>query len=172
MNAPFLWGMWLAKFSVQEISAANKDTMARLQVLQKDVVGRAEEQAKAAEKKADTTYRHLSYMIWIAFILGLVLIGISIGLFVFSQRTLDVLGMSALGVADWIAIFVYKPMDRLQKANADYAEQFTVLKGWAVSINLELLAMDTEDSESVKTAARNIKTVSLETAEAFQKFIE
>lgn len=55
---------------------------------------------------------NLRIMIWIAFLLGLSLIMISMGLFLLGVRTLEALGLGALGVGDWVAFFVYKPMDR------------------------------------------------------------
>ncbi len=151
---------------------ANKETIKELLRLQKDITERTETQTSRAREKADKTYSDLRYMIWIAFLLGLILIIISVGLFIFTERTLEVLGLSALGVADWLALFLYKPMDRLQKANADYAQQLTIMKGWATVINLQLLAMDITRPESVISAASDIQDASIEVAKAFQKFIE
>ena len=55
-------------------------------------------------------------IIWIAFVSGLFLIIIAIALFILGVGTPEVLGLASLGVGYWIALFVYKPMDRLQKA--------------------------------------------------------
>ena len=63
-------------------------------------------------------------------------------------------------------------MDRLQKTNADYVQQFTILKGWATTINLELLAMNVEEPETITTVANSIQKASLDIAKTFQKFIE
>jgi hypothetical protein len=152
--------------------AANDETIRTLLDLQKDIGERTESQTEKARKKADTTYRDLRFMVWGVFLFGLGLLIVAIGLFIFEQRTLEVLGLGTLGVLDCIAIFLYKPMDRLQKANADYIQQFTILKGWATTINLQLLAMNVSEPESVITAANNIEKVSIIIAEAFQKFIE
>ena len=151
---------------------ANKETIRELLRLQKDITERTENQTMRARVKADKTYNDLRYMIWAAFLLGLSLIVISVGFFIFTERTLEVLGLSALGVADWLALFLYKPMDRLQKANADYAQQLTIMKGWATVVNLQLLAMDITRPETVISAASDIQDASIEIAKAFQRFIE
>jgi len=132
----------------------------------------SEKESTKAEKKASTTFRDLRYMIWIAFIFGLALIVVAIGLFIFEERSLEVLGLSTLGVADWIALFIYKPMDRLQKATADYAQLVTLLKGWAASINLQFFAMNSKNEESVRTSAKKIQEASIEVAKTFQEYVE
>ena len=157
---------------VEQRKEANEKTIKTLLELQKDIGERAETQIERAQKKADKTYCDLRYMIWAAFLFGLGLLIVSIGLFIFTERTLEVLGLSTLGVVDWVALFLYKPMDRLQKANADYVQQFTLLKGWAASINLQFLAMDVTKPESVIRAAKNIHDSSVDIAKAFQKFVE
>lgn len=162
----------MAIMNVEERKQANEKTLRTLLDLQKDIGDRAETQTGRAQSKADRTYQDLRYMIWAAFLFGLGLTIVSLGLFIFTERTLEVLGLSTLGVADWVAIFLYKPMDRLKKANADYVQQFTILKGWAASINLQLLAMDVTKSETVIAAARAIQDASIDVAKAFQKFIE
>jgi hypothetical protein len=91
---------------------------------------------------------------------------------VFGEQTLEILGLSTIGVADWIALFLYKPMDRLQKANVDYVQQLTILKSWATSTNLQLRAMDITKPETVIAASNDIQNASIEIAKAFQKFIE
>lgn len=152
--------------------AANDKTIDSLLKLQKEIGERTEAQTVKARMKADTTYRDLRYMIWGAFLFGLGLLIVTIGLFIFAERTLEVLGLGTIGVVDWVAIFLYKPMDRLQKANADYVQQFTILKGWATTINLQLLAMNVDQPETITTTANSIQETSIEIARALQQFIE
>jgi hypothetical protein len=111
-------------------------------------------------------------MIWSAFLFGLGLLITTIGLVVFTERTMEVLGLGAIGVVDWVAIFLYKPMDRLQKANADYVQQFTILKGWATTLNLQLLAMNVDIPETITDTANRVQETSIEVAKALQQFIE
>ena len=54
-------------------------------------------------------------MIWFAFGSGVALVMIAVVLFILGVKTLEVLGLGALGIADLIALFVYKPIDRHQR---------------------------------------------------------
>lgn len=154
------------------VDSANAETVGTLIKMVKDIQDISDKGTQEAREKASITFMDLRIMIWIAFALGLALIAVAIYLFVFQERTLEVLGMSTLGVADWIALFVYKPMDRLQKANADYVQQFTILRGWAAFTNLHFFAMDSKDRDSIRSAASSIQNGSLDAARAFAKYIE
>lgn len=156
----------------KKVKAANDQTIDSLVKMATDIQDVSDKGTTDARNNAKTTFNDLRYMIWIAFILGLALIAVAIYLFVFEERTLEVLGLSTLGVADWLALFVYKPMDRLQKANADYVQQFVILRGWAAFTNLHFLAMDTTDRGSQKEAATSIQNGSIDAARAFAKYIE
>ena len=162
----------VAEDKKKKADAANAQTIDSLIKMVQDIQDVSEKGTTEARDKACKTFNDLRYMIWIAFILGLALIGVAIYLFVFQERTLEVLGLSSLGVADWIALFVYKPMDRLQKANADYVQQFVILRGWAAFTNLHFLAMDSTDRESQKEAATSIQNGAIEAARSFAKYIE
>lgn len=110
-------------------------------------------------------------MIWIAFAFGLALVLLSTVLYVVGQRTLSVLGLGSVGVADWIALFFYKPMDRLQAADKDFLQQIIVVKGWALAINLEMRAMKVNDPQSLLTASKDVRTITLFATHALQDFV-
>lgn len=159
--------------TTDEQKQANKETIDRLKKLQEAVQEITEKQTSQLQSKATKTFRDLVYMTWITFLLGLVLVASSFVLFaLFQQKTPEVLGLGSLGVADWLALFFYKPMDRLQKANADFAQQVIILKSWALSVNLELLAMDVHKAETVITASKNIRAGTAQSAREIQEFIE
>lgn len=151
---------------------ANEDTLAELRRLQAAVQEVTAKRKDELQKRASRTFRDLTWMILVTFLFGLVLVTASLLLFVFSDRSLSVLGLGTLGVADWLALFFYKPMDRLQKADKDYAQQIIILKSWALSVNLEMVAMNANDSESVRIASKNIRTAGLSAAHALQDFLE
>ncbi len=156
----------------KQLEEANINTLDSLIKMVKEIQDITDKQTKEAKEKACTTFRDLRAMIWAAYALGFALIVIAIALFVFQERTLEILGFGTLGAADIIALFLYKPMDRLQKANADFSEQFTILRGWAAAVNLHFLAMESTNADSIKEAAKNIQQVSMDTAKAFQDFCE
>ncbi len=75
-------------------------------------------------------------------------------------------------MANLFALFLYKPMDRLQKANADFSQQIMILKSWVLATNLQLRAMDVNEPKSVISAAENIKGLAVELAKAIQTLLE
>ena len=150
----------------------NKKTVEQLLRLQDEIETRARSQLGVLETKATKTFQDLRVMIWATFAIGILLIVTSLLLFIFQQRTLEVLGLSTLGAADWLALFLYKPMDRLQKANADFSQQVLILKAGILSPHLELLAMNVNQPETVITASKNIRTAAVDIARAIQEFVE
>jgi len=150
---------------------SNTTTISNVVKLQDLVQKLSEDKTNELQSKAKETFQNLTYMIWITFSLGLVLIAASLLLFVFKGQTLNILGLGGLGVADFVALFFYKPMDRLQEADKDFVEQLIVLKSWALSVNLELLAMNVNDRDTVLTASKNIRTAASWSAHTLQDFL-
>ena len=141
--------------------------------LQDTIHETALKQAGDLQDKAIKTFQELRYMTWVTFAFGLILLARS-GLLSTLQpgKTVEALGLGALGVTDLIALFLYKPMDRLQKANSDLNQQAITLKSWALSVNLELLAMRVSEPDTVKTASKNIQSAGTESAKAIQEYIK
>ena len=157
--------------STEQVTA-NQNTITVVKRLQSDINEMDKKLFPLLQKKATGTFRDLRYMVWVAFTIGIVLIVISLLLFIFQERSLEVFGLSTLGVADLFALFLYKPMDRLQKANADFSQQVMILKSWVLATNLQLRAMDVNEPKSVISAAENIKGLAVELAKAIQTLIE
>ena len=158
--------------SDDERAEANRKTVETLKAVQAGIETTTSVQLDRVQVTTAKTFRALGRMIWITFAFGLALTVSSLLLFIFYQRTLEVLGLGTLGVADWLALFFYKPMDRLQKANADFAQQLIILKSWVLSVNLQLLAMRVNDPPTVIEAAKNVQAATVESAESIQRFIE
>jgi len=114
------------------------------------------------KKQADRTLLGLGIMTWAAFVLGLVLIGTSLALFIIQGKSLDVLGMGTIGLGDLVAILLYKPIDKLQESDLKFAQQLLVIRGWAMTVNLQLFAMDLNDAESVRKTADAIQSATEE----------
>jgi hypothetical protein len=108
------------------------------------------------ESKAKNTFLELRLMIWVTFLSGLFLIGMSIYLSYARGTTVEAVGLGSLGVADWLALIFYKPMDRLQRASADFGEQLMIEASWIMAVNLHLLAMRVGDPKELQDAAKNI----------------
>lgn len=151
---------------------ANKKTIEEVKRLQRDINEMDAKLFPLLKEKAARTFRDLRAMVWVAFTIGVVLIVVSLLLFIFQERSLEVFGLSTLGVADLFALFLYKPMDRLQKANADFSQQVMILKSWVLATNLQLRAMDVNEPKSVIIAAENIKGLAVDLAKAIQTLLE
>ncbi len=121
------------------------------------------------ESRADRTFRELRFMIWVTFVLGLVLIGSSIILSAYRGESLQVLGLGSLGVADTVALLIFRPMNRLQQANGDFTEQLMIVASWIIAINLYLLAMKYEVPNTLQDAAKNIITASWKSSRDIQR---
>lgn len=154
-----------------DVGKWNEETKKGLRRLQLAVERLADSKHEKLETNAARTFKELRWMIWITFAFGLGLVLVSVALFVVGNRTLSVLGLGTLGVADWVALFFYKPMDRLQTADKDYLQQIVVVKGWALSINLEMLAMKVDDPESMIGASKNIRTATSFAAHSLHEFV-
>lgn len=165
-------GIGLQFMTDQERLRKNAETVERLTGLEGEIEAKARAQMSLLEETARNTFRDLRAMIWVTFGFGLFLLLTSITLFIFQERTLEVLGLSGVGIADLVALLLYKPMDRLQKANADFSQQVLILKSGALSPHLELLAMNVNDPATVIAASKNIRAAAVEMARAIQEFIE
>lgn len=124
------------------------------------------------DAKADKTFKELRWMIWITFVLGMGLIFTSIGLSITGAKVELPLGLGTLGVADWLALLAYKPMDRLQQASADFSEQIMIEASWIMSVNLYLIAMNVDKPETVSKAANDIITATWRSAKDIGIFIK
>lgn len=153
----------MPSFTALDAKRYNDQTLGNLAEIQKrvdpDHFGNHE---KDIDAKADRTLTGIGVMCWATFALGVILIVTSLLLFVIQGKTLDVLGLGGLGLADVVAILLYRPMDRLQEADANYAEQLMIVRGWALGVNLQLLAMDSSDAASVRQTASAIQSATEE----------
>jgi len=156
----------------QKIAALRDETIEKLGKLKKEVEDKAKSRLESAEKKAERTFKDLRWMIWFAFGLGFALLVISMGTYLFQKQTLEVLGIGALGSADLLALFLYKPMDRLQRASADLSQQLIILSAWAVAVNLHVLSVDPAQPDTARTAAKDIGTTAADLSRAIQEFVE
>ena len=73
---------------------------------------------------------------------------------------------------DLFALYFYKPMDRLQEAHADFAQQAMLLNAWLLATNLELLAMDARQPASIRLAGERILHEAEQAAAALQRLVE
>lgn len=106
---------------------------------------------------ADTAKRQLTVMAGVVFALGIFLFFFAI-LLTLAGRTIDGLGLGSLGTANYVALFFWGPMDRIQNAEKEFMRQVVLLTNWSINVDLQLLAMKVGESASVTAAATNLET--------------
>jgi len=105
-----------------------------------------DESIKKVERIGINTFFDLRIMIWIIYIIGLVLIGLSIWNFLTSSEDSFVfLGMGGLGVADILLTLFYNPANRLQKASSDATQHIMAQITYSITRKLRRQAADTQN---------------------------
>lgn len=85
-------------------------------------------------------------MIWITYIIGLILISLSIWNFIsYPDRSFVFLGMGSLGGADILITLFYNPADRLQKASSDATQHIMAQITYSVTRKLRKQVANTKD---------------------------
>ena len=117
---------------------------------------------KSLEKIGKKTFWDLRLMIWIVYIIGIVLIGLSIYNFLIdTSGSFVFLGMGTLGIVDIFAVLFYNPMNRLQKANSDLIQQIMVQISYTTVQWLRDKASETKDPDernAINETAKEVKT--------------
>ena len=107
----------------------------------KGVIDTVDDSIKKVERIGISTFFDLRIMIWIVYIIGIVLIGLSIWNFLISSAdSLVYLGMGGLGVADVLLTLFYNPADRLQKASSDATQHIMAQITYSVTRKLRTQA--------------------------------
>ena len=129
---------------------------------------------KELSDKSKGTFQITTILIFLILILGFVIIVLSLYSIVTNpQDAFTGIGLGAIGVGSEVfALYMYKPMNRLNKLSADYNQEILILKNWVMAINLYLMAMDVNDRDSVGKAADKMREVTIETVNSIQKFLE
>jgi hypothetical protein len=105
-----------------------------------------DESIKAVEHIGISTFYDLRIMIWIVYIIGLILIGLSIWNFLTTPDSSFVfLGMGSLGVADILITLFYNPANRLQKASSDATQHVMAQITYSFTRKLRKQAAEKQD---------------------------
>jgi hypothetical protein len=82
----------------------------------------------------------------IAYVLGSVLIVMPFIVFLLSTpRDPNLLWFSGIGMAETVAILMYQPMNRVQKATSDMVQSTIILSSWATEVGLTLYLLKLEE---------------------------
>jgi len=82
----------------------------------------------------------------IAYVLGSVLIVMPFIVFLLSTpRDPNLLWFSGIGMAETVAILMYQPMNRVQKATSDMVQSTIILSSWATEVGLTLYLLKLDE---------------------------
>ncbi|MCK5291750.1 MAG: hypothetical protein KAR39_07020 [Thermoplasmata archaeon] len=118
------------------------------------------------------TFSGIQTMTAIAYGLGIFLIVSSVLYYFLTEQRLEVLGFSALGSAEMVAIFLYQPMQRVQNALGDFSQHTVVLHAWNTQVALKMLHMRIDDEASAKEACEYIRDITKDYAETIERLTE
>jgi len=158
----------------EEQITANKKIRNELLDYQQSLKDDIEKKMKELSDKSKGIFQLTTIIILLIFILGFVIIVLSLySILNNPEDTYTGIGLGAIGVGSEVfALYMYKPMNRLNKLSVDYNQEVLILKNWVMTTNLYLLAMDVNDRNSVKEAADKLRQVSIETVDSIQRFLE
>jgi hypothetical protein len=148
-----------------------------------EVVRRQEEMRSAADERiGELVERTRSSMRWIkvlsltTFVAGLAMLAMGMTLAWTGQETphklWSGLGLGGAGTAGVLGVLLYRPMDRINRASADLAQQETMLRAWSMGVDLELMAADTFERDTVRRAADRLRSSSRELSGAIERYVE
>lgn len=67
------------------------------------------------------------------------------------------LGFGGTGMAAVLGTLFYRPMDRINQATANLAQEETLLRSWSITTDLELMAADMSKRPTVRAAAERLR---------------
>ncbi|MGC9554075.1 MAG: hypothetical protein ACP5EK_02075 [Thermoplasmatota archaeon] len=74
-----------------------------------------------------------------------------------AAEVLATLGFGGAGATSFVSLMLLHPMEKVQRVNSDASQAEMVFHDWHLGILLYIRAMDANDRESIKEAARNIR---------------
>lgn len=124
--------------------------------------------------------RKLSWAYWaiiifssLTFFTGLLLLLVpAIAAFRGEAETLTSLVTGGFGIADLVALFIYRPFERIHQIMGDMSQIILVLNSYEYQVGLTLVEMDINDKLSIAAAADKIGSVASTKIAAVEKYFE
>jgi hypothetical protein len=106
------------------------------------------EWADCMRSKIERSCELITKMSIVAFGIGLLFIVIPFIMFLISTpRDSNLLWFSGIGLAETVAILVFQPINRVQKATSDMMQSTMILNSWATEIGLTLFLLDLKENK-------------------------
>ncbi len=120
--------------------------------------------AESMHRYLEMSFRILKGMCEVAFIIGLILLILPFFAFYLSpSHDSNLLWFSGIGLAETVAILVYKPIDRIQKATSDMVQSTMILSSWASDIATIMYLVDLKhikkgnNSQEIETYSKLVR---------------
>jgi len=120
-------------------------------------------------------FKTITYMSVAAFIIGFIIIIVPFLMFFASpSHDTDILWFSSLGVAETVAVLLYQPMQRVQKATSDMIQSTMILSSWATEIGLTLYLLKLKEigMNAIEDKIQIISNTTRQHIKWLQKYIE
>jgi hypothetical protein len=131
------------------IGNANMDILKQIVKTNKDRITWTERMRENLENSCEL----IKTMSVIAFIIGLIFIVIPFIIFLLSTpRDPNLLWFSGIGLAETVAILVYQPINRVQKATSDMMQSTMILNSWATEFGLSMFLLNLKESKGTGEA--------------------
>lgn len=162
-----------AALTSSQSADANKELVDYMNLILQD--GRAEMQR--LNERLGKSYWILVSLVVVLFVLGLVLILAPAWLTSVpgSQELTDWVAIVlpvTLGIADLLALYFYKPVERINRLMGDMSQLIVILGSNNIRIALLLVEADSRDRPSIGRAAESVKEISDHSVHLIQKFFE
>lgn len=124
--------------------------------------------------------RKLSFTYWlilglsaVMFVLGVILLSVPVAAaWKGNVEVLTSVIAAGFGIADLGALYLFRPIDRLQQLMGDMSQITMMINSFQMLISLRLQEMDLEDPRSVSRAAKYIQELSEEFARQVETYFE
>lgn len=85
---------------------------------------------------------------------------------------LKAIGFGGASATSFISLMILNPIEKIREANFDASQAEMIYNCWELGILLYIRAMDIDDRESIKEAARNIEELTTTAIELLEKYTE
>ena len=141
------------KMSQQDIEGANTYIVNFLQRTMVD--GRRE--LSRLQKKLSITYWVIIGLSIVMFIIGIWLLSVPVRtIFTATPDVYKSLITGGFGIADLVALFFFRPLERIHKLMGDMSQVFLALNSFQSQFSLRLLEMDLKDRATIGKACEHI----------------
>jgi hypothetical protein len=124
-------------------------------------------------RKLSITYWIIIILSVIMFALGLVLLSVPIAAaFGGNIEQLNSLISAGFGIADLTALFLFKPIERIQKIMGDMSQLILVLNSYRSQVSLKLMEMDIKERSTIGITADKINKIAVDSVKLIQNYFE